>query len=155
MKYYVYILECADKSLYVGCTNNLEKRLKQHNNSKWGARYTKIRRPAILKYSEKYEALVEARRREKEIKGWRREKKLDLINKFMDKEKFIEILDKFKKADKNYWDYISQFSSRFCNGHPIPKPIKMLNRDEIEKIKQLQKLVDDARQELYDFLVIK
>jgi putative endonuclease len=83
MSYYCYILECADRSFYVGCTNNLEKRIEQHNNSKWGAHYTKIRRPAILKYSERYKTLIEARRREKEIKGWRREKKLDLINKII------------------------------------------------------------------------
>ncbi|KKP93636.1 MAG: Excinuclease ABC C subunit domain protein [Parcubacteria group bacterium GW2011_GWA1_36_12] len=75
MSYFVYILQCTDKSYYVGCTNNLEKRLKQHNNSKWGAHYTKIRRPVILKYSEEFETLLEARRREQEIKGWRREKK--------------------------------------------------------------------------------
>ena len=81
MSYVVYILECADGSFYVGCTNNLERRLDQHNNSKWGAHYTKIRRPVALKHSEKYGTLIEARRREAEIKGWRREKKLDLINK--------------------------------------------------------------------------
>ena len=79
--YYLYLLECADKTLYVGCTNNLEKRLKQHNNSKAGAHYTKIRRPVILRYSEKFETLAEARKREAELKRWPREKKLDLINK--------------------------------------------------------------------------
>jgi len=79
MVFYVYILECADGSFYVGCTNNLVKRLKQHNESKWGAHYTKIRRPVVLKYSEEFETLKEARRRESEIKGWRREKKLNLI----------------------------------------------------------------------------
>ena len=79
--YFTYILECADKSLYVGCTNNLEKRLEQHNNSKWGAHYTKIRRPVILKYKEKFKTLKEARQRESEIKGWRREKKLKLFSK--------------------------------------------------------------------------
>ena len=79
MSYSVYILKCADKSFYVGCTNNLEKRIKQHNESKWGAHYTKIRRPVILLYSEKFATLKEARRRESEIKGWRREKKLNLI----------------------------------------------------------------------------
>ncbi len=77
--YFVYILECADKSLYVGCTNNLEKRLEQHNNLKCGAHYTKIRRPVVLKYSEKFKTLKEARKREAEIKKWRREKKLSLI----------------------------------------------------------------------------
>ena len=80
MKYFVYILECTDKSLYVGCTNDLKRRLIQHNDSKWGAHYTKIRRPVILKYSETFETLKEASRRETEIKGWKREKKLSLIN---------------------------------------------------------------------------
>lgn len=79
MYYYTYILECADKSLYVGCTNNLERRLAEHSNSKWGARYTKIRRPVIFKYSEKFKTLLKARRREVEIKSWQREKKLELI----------------------------------------------------------------------------
>ena len=78
--YFTYILECADKSLYVGCTNNLEKRLDQHNNLKSGAHYTKIRRPVILRYSETFKALKEARAREAEIKGWRREKKIELFN---------------------------------------------------------------------------
>ena len=79
--YFIYILECADKTLYVGCTNDLEKRIYQHNNSKGGAHYTKIRRPTTLLYSETFTTLLEARRREKEIKGWRREKKLALIKR--------------------------------------------------------------------------
>jgi putative endonuclease len=81
MPYFVYILECADKSLYTGCTNNLDKRLKQHNNSKSGAHYTKLRRPAVLKYSETFKTLKKARAREAEIKTWPREKKLELIKK--------------------------------------------------------------------------
>ncbi len=79
MSYFVYILECADNSLYVGCTNNLEKRLKQHNESKCGAHYTKIRRPVQLIYKEVFNTLLKARRREVEIKSWHRDKKLDLI----------------------------------------------------------------------------
>ena len=79
--FFIYVLKCADKSFYVGCTNNLEKRLKQHNDSKWGAHYTKIRRPVSLKYCESYKTLKEARQREAEIKSWRKEKKLALINK--------------------------------------------------------------------------
>jgi putative endonuclease len=77
--YFTYILECADGSLYVGSTNNLERRLTQHNSSKWGAHYTKIRRPVVLKHQEPFDTLREARKRETEIKGWRREKKLVLI----------------------------------------------------------------------------
>jgi putative endonuclease len=81
MLYFVYIVECADNSFYVGCTNNLERRIYEHNNSKYGAYYTKTKRPVVLKYSEQFETLKEARRREVEIKGWRREKKICLINK--------------------------------------------------------------------------
>ena len=79
MNYSVYILECADKSLYVGCTNDLEKRIIEHNNSQKGAHYTKIRRPVVLKYSEKFTTLSKARKREAEIKKWDRKKKLNLI----------------------------------------------------------------------------
>lgn len=78
--HFVYILQCSDDSLYVGCTNNLEKRLVQHNESKCGAHYTKIRRPTKLVYKEVYESLGEARKREAEIKRWKRDKKLQLIN---------------------------------------------------------------------------
>jgi putative endonuclease len=76
---HVYILECADKTLYVGCTNDLEKRVQQHNHAKSGAHYTKIRRPVVLKYSESFRTLHKARAREAEIKRWPREKKLTLI----------------------------------------------------------------------------
>jgi len=79
--YFIYILKCADKTLYTGCTNNLKKRLEQHNNSKYGAHYTKIRRPVKLVYSETFKTLAKARRRESEIKMWKREKKLTLIKK--------------------------------------------------------------------------
>lgn len=79
--FFVYILECADKTLYTGSTNDLGKRLHQHNNSKSGAHYTKIRRPVVLKYSEKYMTLAKARRREAELKGWKKEKKIELMKK--------------------------------------------------------------------------
>lgn len=75
----VYILECSDKTLYIGSTNNLEKRLDQHNNLKSGAHYTKIRRPVVLKYKEIVPTLAEARGREAEIKRWTRSKKLEFI----------------------------------------------------------------------------
>ena len=79
MTYFVYILECADTSLYVGYTSNLEKRLKEHNGSKRGAHYTKTRRPVALRYSESFAVLRDALHREAEIKSWRREQKLVLI----------------------------------------------------------------------------
>ncbi len=80
MTHSVYILECADKTLYVGCTNNLEKRLHQHNNAKSGAHYTKIRRPVVVVYSERCKNLAEARAREAQLKRLKREEKLELIH---------------------------------------------------------------------------
>jgi putative endonuclease len=76
----VYILECADGTLYVGSTNDLEKRFHQHNSLKSGAHYTKIRRPVSLRYSESFRTLNQARKRECEIKGWSRKKKFELID---------------------------------------------------------------------------
>ena len=75
----VYVLECADTTLYVGCTNDLEKRLKQHNGAKAGAHYTKIRRPVALKYFERFRTIAKARAREAEIKRLTRTQKLALI----------------------------------------------------------------------------
>jgi putative endonuclease len=79
--HYVYILECADTTLYVGCTNDLHKRVHQHNFAKSGAHYTKIRRPVVLKYFEEFATLAEGRAREAEIKRLSREKKIKLIAK--------------------------------------------------------------------------
>ncbi|MEI6304540.1 MAG: GIY-YIG nuclease family protein [Candidatus Taylorbacteria bacterium] len=78
--YYIYILKCVDDTLYVGSTNDLEGRIYRHNNSKSGAHYTKIRRPVTLVYNEKFDTKSEALKREIEIKSWKRDKKLDLIN---------------------------------------------------------------------------
>ncbi|HZE86598.1 MAG TPA: GIY-YIG nuclease family protein [Methylomirabilota bacterium] len=80
MIFYVYILECSDKTYYIGCTNNLSKRLKEHNSSKNGAHYTKIRRPVTLKYSETFLTLLEARSREAALKKWSRTKKQSLFS---------------------------------------------------------------------------
>jgi putative endonuclease len=59
----------------------MERRLHAHNNSKSGAHYTKIRRPVKLRYKEEFGTLREARRREAELKKWRREKKVALYDK--------------------------------------------------------------------------
>lgn len=78
MLYFIYILACRDATLYVGVTNDLQKRLHQHNHAKSGAHYTKIRRPVVLTYSERYRTLHAARKREAEIKRWTRAEKLAL-----------------------------------------------------------------------------
>ncbi len=77
---YTYILRCNDGSFYAGWTNDLEKRLKSHNDGK-GAKYTKSRRPVTLVYYEKFETKEEAMRREYEIKQMRRKEKEELVNK--------------------------------------------------------------------------
>jgi putative endonuclease len=77
--YYVYILECSDGTYYVGSTNDLTKRLHQHNNLKSGAHYTKIRRPVNLVYSENFDTYATARAREAEIKRLTRPQKTKLI----------------------------------------------------------------------------
>lgn len=51
--YFVYILKCNDDTLYTGITTDLERRVKEHNDSKLGAKYTKARRPVKLVYSKK------------------------------------------------------------------------------------------------------
>ncbi len=75
-RYFAYILECSDGTLYCGSTNNLEKRVREHNTSKNGAHYTKIRRPVVLKYFEAFETYAEVRKREAEIKRLSREEKI-------------------------------------------------------------------------------
>ncbi len=77
MPYWVYIIECIDGHLYTGLTWNLKKRLSEHNEGL--TLFTKNRLPIKLLYQEKFETRVEAAKREKEIKGWRREKKEILI----------------------------------------------------------------------------
>jgi len=80
MTYFVYIVKCKDKSLYVGYTTDITKRIKAHNESKAGAKYTKTRRPVILVHKEKYMSLSKALKREHEIKSWTRVEKLRLIS---------------------------------------------------------------------------
>ncbi len=77
---YVYILECVDKSLYTGWTNNLEKRVKTHSEGK-GGKYTRSRLPVKLIYFEEYNDKISAQKREYEIKQMARKDKLELINK--------------------------------------------------------------------------
>jgi len=79
MSYYVYIVRCKDGTLYTGYTNNLEKRIHDHNFSKTGAKYTRARRPVKLVYSENYRTLSQALKHEIVIKKLSRTRKLLLI----------------------------------------------------------------------------
>ncbi len=78
--YYVYILKCADNTLYTGITTELERRVEEHNDSDKGAKYTRVRRPVSLVYSEEYPDRSSASKREYEIKKkMSRAEKLTLI----------------------------------------------------------------------------
>lgn len=79
MNYYVYIVECSDKTLYTGWTNNLEKRILEHNSGKGGAKYTRARRPVTLVYVENFSSLSGALKREALIKRLTRAQKLLII----------------------------------------------------------------------------
>ena len=76
---YVYIVECADNTLYTGRTNNITHRVQEHNNARTGAKYTRSRRPVRLVYTEQCATLSDALKREGEIKRLSRAQKLALI----------------------------------------------------------------------------
>lgn len=76
--YFVYIIQCEDNSLYTGMTSDIQKRFKEHKSSK-GARYTRSHKPVKIVYTEECETMIEALKRERQIKGWKRNKKLNLI----------------------------------------------------------------------------
>ena len=79
--WFVYIAECRNKTLYVGIAKNVNKRIEDHNKTK-KCRYTKYRKPLLLIYKELCQNYNAARKREKEIKGFSRKKKLVLVNKY-------------------------------------------------------------------------
>ena len=79
--WFVYILECADQSLYTGITTDLQRRLDEHNGSKLGARYTRSRRPVSLLHHESCADRSSATQRELEIKRLSRQQKLQLTLK--------------------------------------------------------------------------
>ena len=77
--YHVYIIECEDGTLYTGITTDLQRRFKEHSSGKGGA-YTRSKKVKKILYAEEYKDRSAALKREAEIKGWRREKKINLIN---------------------------------------------------------------------------
>ncbi|MDT4864315.1 hypothetical protein FQZ97_990740 [compost metagenome] len=83
--YYVYLLQCADESYYIGVTNNLQKRLWEHESGGDKDSYTFSRRPIILKWFEEFHNINQAIETEKRLKGWSRKKKQALIERNWDK----------------------------------------------------------------------
>jgi len=79
-KHYFYVLECADSSFYAGYTNDLERRVNQHNAGK-GAKYTRAKRPVKCIYYEIYETKEEAMRAEYAFKQLKRSEKMKYIGR--------------------------------------------------------------------------
>jgi putative endonuclease len=79
MKYHLYMLRCADETLYTGITTDLERRLKEHNHSKVAAKYTRARRPVTLVYSKTFRDRSGASIAEAALKKLTREEKLALL----------------------------------------------------------------------------
>ncbi|PIY10807.1 MAG: endonuclease [Flavobacteriaceae bacterium CG_4_10_14_3_um_filter_33_47] len=91
--YYVYIITNPYRSTYyIGMTNNLSLRLQQHNENITNRKKTFAAKYNIkhLVYYEKFSWVQNAIAREKELKGWRREKKLELIRRFNENFEFLE-----------------------------------------------------------------
>ena len=78
--YTLYMLECADKSLYTGIAKDITQRIQEHNSSEKGAKYTKARRPVHLVYEERHRSKSMALKRELTIKKMRKEKKEHLVS---------------------------------------------------------------------------
>jgi len=93
--YWTYIVKCSDKSYYTGVTNNIERRIWEHNNDEDPRHYTYSRRPVKLVFCEDYNDIYSAISREKQIKGWTRKKKEALI-KYR-----YELLPKLSKGKKD------------------------------------------------------
>ncbi len=95
---YMYILQCADGSYYVGSTKDLERRLWQHSEG-LGAKYTARRRPVELVYAEEYTSIADAYQREKQVQGWGRKKREALIRGGYDALPELARKDFYRKID--------------------------------------------------------
>ena len=78
--YHVYILECSDGLYYTGVTNDIERRLKEHEDGNNPTCFTFNRRPVKIRYCENFNDINRAIAREKQLKGWSRKKKEALMN---------------------------------------------------------------------------
>ena len=82
--YYTYILECSDGTYYIGKTPDLRKRLRAHNGEiPGGAKYTRARRPVVLRYYEQYPSNSSAMQRENVLKQLTRKEKEEFIDSFV------------------------------------------------------------------------
>ena len=76
--YLVYLIECSDKSIYTGITTDITRRFNEHKTG-IGGHYTRSKQVVRILHIEQFETRAEALKREAQIKGWRRDKKLALV----------------------------------------------------------------------------
>jgi len=88
--YYLYILECSDKTFYTGICVNLEKRIAEHNFSNLGAKYTFSRRPVKLVFSKEFKDCSSALKEEARIKKLTRAEKLSFLDTSANQPNFIQ-----------------------------------------------------------------
>lgn len=98
--YFVYIVECSDKSYYTGITNDVDRRLDEHNSGIDEKRYTNKRRPVELKFFERFQDVLQAIEFEKQVKGWTRKKKEVLFRSDWEE---IKKLAKKKTLSSKLW----------------------------------------------------
>lgn len=122
--YFVYILSCADRSLYTGIAKDVQKRVKEHNDGK-GAKYTRARRPVKLVYKKKVKTRSAALKEEYKIKQLSRGEKLALINGKMK----LRLLLPNKKNKKAFLSALRDFQSTKEPG----RGFNSLNYGEIKK----------------------
>lgn len=108
--FYTYILECSDKSYYTGITNDIERRLIEHNSNEFPKSYCHERRPVKLVFAELFLQPEEAIALEKQIKGWSRKKKEAMIEMNYERLKELAVckndtsylnIERRKKEDKS------------------------------------------------------
>ncbi len=115
-QYFVYILKCADNSYYTGVTNNLDRRMYDHANSRNPDSYTSKRLPIKLVFHHVFHSPMQAISFEKQVKGWSRKKKEALIN---DKWELLPVLAECKNEShfKNRGFDSAQPDDRRYNNH--------------------------------------
>lgn len=76
--YFVYLIQCADDTIYTGITTDVARRFREHREGR-GGHYTAAKKAQRVLYTEKHPSRGSAQKREAEIKKWKREAKLDLV----------------------------------------------------------------------------
>ena len=107
-QYFVYILKCFDDSYYVGVTNQLERRLIEHQEGLNAKCFTFKRRPLELQFKAEFDNVLRAIHFEKQLKGWSRSKKEAMINGDYD---LLQILSECRNATHYKYNVLSAFET--------------------------------------------